>query len=159
MLLALTFLAFAAYLHLRGKFGEAPSLEEEAAYARLDYYKDGRFQSPQEVIFDFDKVSGGGRSVLRFFTKSRNAPDKPLPKILLDKSSFSDPPSDYVLYWLGHSAAILELDGKRLLFDPVFSNAAPLPFMVPRYSEAPIKREDLPAVDYIVITHNHYDHL
>jgi L-ascorbate metabolism protein UlaG (beta-lactamase superfamily) len=158
-LLLLTLLAFVAYQYLRGEFGKTPSLEEKTVYAQLGYYKDGHFQSPQEVIFDFDKVSGGGRSVLRFFSKSRNAPDRPLPKIILDKSSFSDPPSDYVLYWLGHSAAILELDGKRLLFDPVFDNAAPLPFMVPRYDEAPIKREDLPVVDYIVITHNHYDHL
>jgi L-ascorbate metabolism protein UlaG (beta-lactamase superfamily) len=78
---------------------------------------------------------------------------------MLDKSSFTDPPSDYALYWLGHSSAILELGGKRILFDPVFGNAAPIPFMVSRYDEAPIKREELPAVDYIVITHNHYDHL
>jgi L-ascorbate metabolism protein UlaG (beta-lactamase superfamily) len=159
VLFLLALFAFGAYLYLRGEFGGTPSLEEETAYARLDYYKDGHFQSPREVVFDFGKVSGGRQSALRFFLKSPNAPDKPLPKILLDKSSFSDPPSDYVLYWLGHSAAILELDGKRLLFDPVFGNGAPLPFMVPRYDEAPIKREDLPAVDYIVITHNHYDHL
>jgi L-ascorbate metabolism protein UlaG (beta-lactamase superfamily) len=97
--------------------------------------------------------------VLRFFTKSPNAPDKPLPKVTLNKSSFPVQPSDYALYWLGHSSAILELDGKRLLFDPVFGNAAPLPFMVRRYDSAPIKREDLPDMDYIVITHNHYDHL
>jgi L-ascorbate metabolism protein UlaG (beta-lactamase superfamily) len=79
--------------------------------------------------------------------------------VALDKSSFSAQPSDYAVYWLGHSSAILELGGKRLLYDPVFGNAGPLPFMVQRYGEAPIKREDLPEVDYIVITHNHYDHL
>jgi len=151
---------FAVYLHLNGEFGALPSAEEETTYAQLDYYKDGHFRSPLEIIFDFDKVSGDGRrSVLRFFSKSPNAPDNSLPKIALDKSSFSDPPSDYALYWLGHSSAILELDGKRLLFDPVFGNAAPLPFLVRRYDETPIKREDLPVVDYIVITHNHYDHL
>jgi L-ascorbate metabolism protein UlaG (beta-lactamase superfamily) len=152
--------AFAVYFHIRGEIGAAPSAEEEAAYARLDYYKDGYFQSPREVAFFFDKVSGSGpRSGWRFFSKSQNAPDKPLPKIMLDRSSFPDPPSDYALYWLGHSSAILELDGKRLLFDPVFGNAAPVPFVAPRYDEAPIKRDDLPNVDYIVITHNHYDHL
>ena len=152
-------LALGAYLYLRGEFGAAPSAEEEAAYAQLDYYKNGYFQSPREVVFDFSKVSGGRTSPLRFFSRSRNAPDQPLPKVMLSGSSFPSRPSDYALYWLGHSAAILELDGKRLLFDPVFGNAAPLPFMVPRYDEAPIKREDLPPLDYIVITHNHYDHL
>ncbi|GHV37858.1 hydrolase [Synergistales bacterium] len=159
MLLLLSLLALLAYFYLRGEFGEAPSAEEEAAYARLDYYRNGSFQSPEEVVFYFDKVSGGNTSVLRFFTKSQNAPDKPLPKVMLDKSSFPSKPSDYALYWLGHSAAILELNGKRLLIDPVLGNAAPLPFMVRRYDEAPIKREELPDIDYIVITHNHYDHL
>jgi hypothetical protein len=159
MLLLAALFAFGAYFYLREKFGEAPSAEEEAVYARLDCYENGRFQSPQEIVFDFGKVSGGRSSVLRFFTKSPNAPDNPLPKVTLNKSSFSAQPSDYALYWLGHSSAILELDGKRLLFDPVFSNAAPLPFMVRRYDNAPVKREDLPDMDYIVITHNHYEHL
>ena len=122
----------AVYFYLRGEFGAAPSAEEEAAYARLDYYKDGRFRSPREIIFDFSKVSGGGRIVWRFFSRSQNAPDKPLPKFMLDKYSFTDPPSDYALYWLGHSSVILELDGKRLLLDPVFDNAAPFPFVVRR---------------------------
>ncbi|MDR1874201.1 MAG: MBL fold metallo-hydrolase, partial [Synergistaceae bacterium] len=159
MLFLLAILALSVYFYLRGEFGKAPSAEEEAAYAKLGYYKNGAFQSPEAIVFDFDRVSGGRTSVLRFFTKSRNAPDGPLPKVMLNKSSFPTRPSDYALYWLGHSAAILELDGKRLLFDPVLGNAAPLPFMARRYDEAPIKREDLPDVDYIVITHNHYDHL
>jgi L-ascorbate metabolism protein UlaG (beta-lactamase superfamily) len=159
MLFLLALFALSAYFYLRREFGETPSAEEEAAYAKLGYYSNGHFQSPQEIVFDIDKVSGGVTSVLRFFTKSQNAPDRPLPKIMLNKSSFPAQPSDYALYWLGHSAAILELDGKRLLFDPVLGNAAPLPFMVRRYDEVPIKREELPTVDYIVITHNHYDHL
>jgi L-ascorbate metabolism protein UlaG (beta-lactamase superfamily) len=159
ILIVLSIFAAMFYFYVKSEIGALPSVEEEAAYARLDYYKDGHFQSPKEIVFDFNKVSGSRRSVFRFFSKSQNAPDKPLPKIMLDKSSFSDPPSDYALYWLGHSSAILELDGKRLLFDPVFDNAAPFPFMVQRYDKSPIKREDLPAVDYIIITHNHYDHL
>jgi L-ascorbate metabolism protein UlaG (beta-lactamase superfamily) len=152
-------LALGIYLGLEKEFGKMPSAEEEAAYEKLAYYKGGYFQSSKKILFDFNKVSGGRTSVFRFFEKSPNAPSEPHPKIMLDKTSFSAHPSDYALYWLGHSAAILELDGKRLLFDPVLGNAAPLPFMVPRYDEAPIKRENLPPMDYIVITHNHYDHL
>ena len=149
----------ATYLCLRGQIGDAPSASEQASYAKLDYYRDGRFQSPKEVVFDFSKAASGQASPARLFLKSRNAPEEPLPKVALDRSSFPDPPADYAVYWLGHSSTILELDGKRLLIDPVFGNAAPLPFMVLRYGEAPIAREELPPVDYIVITHNHYDHL
>ena len=140
-------LALGIYLGLEGEFGKMPSAGEKAAYEKLAYYKDGYFKSPKEILFDFNKVSGGRGSIFRFFKKSPNAPDEPLPKIMLDKTSFPAQPSDYALYWLGHSAAVLELGGKRLLFDPVLDNAAPLPFMVPRYDEAPIKREDLPPVE------------
>jgi L-ascorbate metabolism protein UlaG (beta-lactamase superfamily) len=157
ILLLTVLVAFMVYFYIMGEFEEAPSAEEEAVYARLDYYRDGRFRSPREIVFDFDKV--GRSSVWRFFTRSPNAPDKPLPKVALDGSSFPAQPADYALYWLGHSAAVLELGGKRLLFDPVLDNAAPLPFIVRRYDEAPIRRKDLPDADYIVITHNHYDHL
>lgn len=159
LFLGIVLLAATVYLHLRSDFGELPSAEEEAAYKKLSYYRDGRFISPQEVVIYRDRMPGGRTGVLRFFMRSPNAPDKPLPKIPLDRGDFSDRPSDYALYWLGHSSAILELDGKRLLFDPVFGNAAPLPFLVPRYDAAPLGREDLPPLDYIVITHNHYDHL
>ena len=159
MLFLTAFLALGAYFLLKEEFGEAPSAEEEASYARLDYYRDGRFRSPREIVFDFGKVSGGRSSVWRFFMRSPNAPDKPLPKVMLDRASFSVRPAGYALYWLGHSSAVLELGGKRLLFDPVLGNAAPLPFMVRRYDEAPIRREELPDADYIVITHTHYDHL
>ncbi|MCL1875327.1 MAG: MBL fold metallo-hydrolase [Synergistaceae bacterium] len=158
-LFILSVFALMVYFYLTGEFGAVPTSVEEAIYAQFDYYKDGVFRSPKEVVFYFDKVSGSRLSALRFFSKSPNAPDKPIPQIMLDKTSFSSPPSDYALYWLGHSSAILELDGKRLLFDPVFGNAAPLPFMVRRYDDSPIKRENLPTIDYIVITHNHYDHL
>ena len=152
-------LAAAAYVYLLREFGESPSAQEEAAYAALGYYKNGQFQSPRKVVFYRDRMPGGILSALRFFSRSPNAPDKALPKVGLDRTSFPNPPSDYALYWLGHASAILELDGKRLLFDPVFCNAAPLPFMVPRYDAPPLSREDLPPLDYIVITHNHYDHL
>ena len=43
------------------------------------------------------------------------------------KKSFSEKPADFAFYWLGHSSIIFELSGKRLIIDPVFDNAAPIP--------------------------------
>ena len=159
ILLLCALILSAAYLCLRGQIGDAPPASEWAAYEKLDYYRDGRFQSPKEVVFDFSKAASGQASPARLFLRSRNAPAELLPKVALDRSSFPERPANFALYWLGHASAILELSGKRLLFDPVFGNAAPLPFMVLRYDKPPIAREELPPVDYIVITHNHYDHL
>lgn len=70
------------------------------------------------------------------------------------------PPDEDVLVWFGHSSYFMQLDGKRILVDPVFSgNASPVPRTVrafrgtDRYTVA-----DLPPIDYLFISHDHYDH-
>ncbi|KAI0051424.1 N-acyl-phosphatidylethanolamine-hydrolyzing phospholipase D [Auriscalpium vulgare] len=69
--------------------------------------------------------------------------------------------------WLGHAGYLLELPtpegaarGPRIIFDPVFSNrCAPSQWIGPaRYTDAPCKVEEIPAVDVIILSHNHYDH-
>jgi L-ascorbate metabolism protein UlaG (beta-lactamase superfamily) len=63
--------------------------------------------------------------------------------------------------WLGHSTVLLEIDGKRVLTDPVWGErVSPVPFAGPkRFHPAPVKIEQLPALDAVVISHDHYDHL
>lgn len=150
----------AAGIYVRREMGAVPSKEETASYEKLSYFKNGTFQSPQPLVYDFKNVrNGNGGGFARFLVRSRFAPQKPLPKIMPDKNSFAGQPSDFAVYWLGHSAALMELNGRRIIFDPVLGNAAPIPFAVPRYGNAPVSRKDLPDADYIVISHNHYDHL
>lgn len=159
LLLLIVVLAIIASLYIWNEFGKSPSKEELASYEKLSYFKNGEFQSPQKLVYDFNNVRNGSVGFGRFLTKSIFAPEGNLPTISLDKNSFSAQADDFAIYWLGHSAAIMELDGKRIIFDPVLGNAAPIPVAVPRYGKAPIERADLPEVDYIIITHNHYDHL
>lgn len=63
--------------------------------------------------------------------------------------------------WLGHSTVLLEIDGRRVLTDPVWGNrASPFPFMGPkRFQPVPVAIDALPQLDAIVISHDHYDHL
>ncbi|MBV7530009.1 MBL fold metallo-hydrolase [Chitinophaga sp. sic0106] len=65
------------------------------------------------------------------------------------------------LTWLGHSSYILELDGKRLIIDPVFaSRASPFSFMGPkRFFASPVLPAELPPIDVVLLSHDHYDHL
>ncbi|UQY42614.1 MBL fold metallo-hydrolase [Erwinia sp. PK3-005] len=65
------------------------------------------------------------------------------------------------VWWLGHAAIMLRLDGRYGLIDPVLSQrASPLRFYGPqRKTPAPLSIKDLPALDWVLISHNHYDHL
>lgn len=131
-------------------------LPDGSRFTHLPYYQDGRFQSPEELVFYPEKTTGEGG----WLAHKPYAPKSPLPMVKLDKTHFGAPEA-FAYYWLGHSAAIMELGGQRILIDPVFDNAAPipLPFIVPRFQPAPIKRGELPPIDVVLITHDHYDHL
>jgi N-acyl-phosphatidylethanolamine-hydrolysing phospholipase D len=63
--------------------------------------------------------------------------------------------------WIGHSSGLLQIEGVNVLFDPVFSRfASPVPFAGPRRHQPPgLRLEQLPPIDAVVLSHNHYDHL
>ena len=65
------------------------------------------------------------------------------------------------IWWLGHASTLVRLNGQNILTDPVFSNrVSPFKFAGPkRLMPLPMTFEELPRIDTIVITHNHYDHL
>jgi L-ascorbate metabolism protein UlaG (beta-lactamase superfamily) len=141
------------------EFGHSPVSEVLEQYKNLPYFVNGRFRGAEDLPFYPERVRGGGAGWARFILPNPHSPVSPLPKVGLDRSSFAVVPSDFAAYWLGHSALIIEMDGKRLLLDPVFGNAAPVPGIVRRYDAPPLQREDLPPLDYVLITHDHYDHL
>jgi len=148
--------------YVNNQIGNIDLLEDrKARFSGLAYYSSetDQFISPEKLTYFPDQTTGGDPGFARFFKTSPYAPEHPLPKRTLSKSDFSQTPSDFAAYWFGHCTFIIELDGKRILFDPVFENAGPFPGIVRRYDESPIKREELPEIDIVIITHDHYDHL
>ncbi|WP_127533810.1 MBL fold metallo-hydrolase [Paenibacillus kobensis] len=91
----------------------------------------------------------------------RKKPDQPLPMADFDVQKIRTGGQPAVT-WFGHSAALLELDGKALLLDPMFGSA-PSPFPAiggKRYSGTlPFQIEKLPEIDAVILSHDHYDHL
>lgn len=85
-----------------------------------------------------------------------------VPKVRIPsiKSDLKAPQKDSFV-WLGHSSYMLWLDGKSILIDPILQdNAAPVPLIIKAFDGADIYTpEDLPNIDFLIITHNHYDHL
>ena len=73
---------------------------------------------------------------------------------------FLEPTDSVRFVWLGHSSIMMNVQNRILLFDPIFSNAAaPINFMVERFQPPVIHLEELPEIDWILISHDHYDHL
>jgi L-ascorbate metabolism protein UlaG (beta-lactamase superfamily) len=103
--------------------------------------------------------------VMKEYTKSdplRRKPPHPVPVRLLNRLDFGSQPSRALqITWLGHASVLIETGGLRLLADPVFAErVSPFAFMGPkRHHPVPLKMDELPPVDAVLISHNHYDHL
>lgn len=95
------------------------------------------------------------------FGGQQRTPPSAIPVTRMPAASFSNPVSQGLrLTWLGHASVLMEIDNMRLLIDPVFSKrASPLPIGPKRFHPAPLALDDLPHIDAVLISHDHYDHL
>ena len=105
---------------------------------------------------------GGGGTLLEFVfgDRSLRRPTGPVPTVPRTAADFEAPQALRVT-WLGHGTSLVEVEGRRLLIDPVFSrNASPgRAFGVARFFEAPLPLDEVPGLDAVLLTHDHYDHL
>lgn len=142
-------------------FGAAPSGERLARILRSPNYRDGAFRNPPAPSI---AVTGSPWSSLRRWIAGpeQRVPPGPIPVVSLTRANFAEPPASGLrATWLGHSTVIVEIDGARILFDPVWARrASPSTLIGPkRFFEPPLPLEDLPPLDAIVASHDHYDHL
>ena len=144
--------------YIMTRFGALPAATEYAAWEKYETFREDRFHNLEANDFVAKKaVRKSG--FLKFLFKSKNAPSFQIPQ-KQDRHDSSTPLKDaFSVYWLGHSSLIFELGDTRFMTDPVFGNAAPVPGIVTRYCEPPIRRSELPPLDFIIVSHDHYDHL
>ena len=94
--------------------------------------------------------------------KQERVPRRQLGPFVTDPAAFArSVPDGLRITWLGHSSLLVEIDGTTLLIDPVFSRRASFSqqFGPARFFPAPLSMEQLPPLDAVLITHDHYDHL
>lgn len=123
-------------------------------------YKDGAFDNIEHTPALAEGTSYSKMLSEFFFAKKvRNIPKDLIP---VEKNDLHNLPIDSNLFvWFGHSSYYIQLDGKKILVDPVFSKyATPVRISVRAFeSEYNYQVEDIPEIDILFITHDHWDHL
>lgn len=141
--------------------GKAPSGERLARLRASPSFRDGRFASPVPVrgtsLSDLAQMARDYRG------DQQRVPAAAPPFERRRRTDYDAPPASGLrLTWLGHSSALVELDGARILVDPVLADdpLSPLSFVGPRrFFPSPLALAEVPPLDAVVISHDHYDHL
>lgn len=143
------------------------SFGKRATGARLDrivhspQYRDGKFHN---LVATTSVPQGTLMGTLWKFAvgAEQRTPPRPIPLERRAARDFAKPPASGLrVTWIGHASSLLELDGARILFDPVWAErVSPSSILGPkRHHPTPIALEEVPPVDAVVVSHNHYDHL
>lgn len=154
-------LSLSTYLYLqKAAFGSLSSGKRLEKITESPNYKDGEFQDLSVTPTLAEGYTFWGEIGKQFFEKTEGIrPSIRIPSVQTDLKRI--PIDSNVLVWFGHSSCYMQLNGKRILIDPVFSgSASPIPGTVQPFPGADTyKAEDMPEIDYLLISHDHYDHL
>lgn len=158
VLLALTICA--AIFLSRPQFGKYPEGQRKTRIKQSPNYKNGEFQNlmPTQMM-NPDKGYLGVMYGFLFEKSDKAVPKNEIPSMKTDLLNLGD--DENILVWFGHSSLFIRFNGVNFLIDPVFSNsAAPLPFLNKAFKGANVYSvSDMPKIDYLIITHDHWDHL
>ncbi len=142
------------------KFGQLPEGDSLSTIERSSNYRNGQFQNLVET-----PMFAGDKSFLEVLLQNLRsdsdglAPTGSIPSVKTDLKGYESE-KDLVV-WFGHSSFFLQLNGQRILIDPVFSDyAAPLPRLNAACAGTNgYTASDFPDIDALLITHDHWDHL
>ncbi len=158
---AFVLFSIAAFVILQqSKFGKMPSGHRLERIEKSPNYKDGSFQNQSITPVMTEGVSYFAIGKEFFFGKrERVTPVDVIPSVKTDLIHLDK--NNDVLVWFGHSSYFMQIDGKRILVDPVLSgNASPFSFSVKAFKGAdPYSTADIPEINYLFISHDHWDHL
>ena len=163
LLIIVVILAISIYLFMKTPaFGALPSGKSLEKVKNSKNYIDGEFRNKEKTELLTNTKKTPIKRLLEFaFEKD---PEGTVPKIALPSVKTDlktlDPNEDLIV-WFGHSSLFIQIAGKKILVDPVFSKyASPVPFSNKAFEGTNIYTvDDLPEIDVLLITHDHYDHL
>lgn len=140
-------------------FGAKPSEKQKLSYQKYSNYQDGKFVNlmPNNTVLETPNFVDDSLE-----PKASRQPDFDIPYVKINPKDLEQKTKHARFTWFGHSTFLLEMDGKNIMIDPMLS-AVPSPVQGigrKRYSKGlPLTIAELPALDAVLITHDHYDHL
>ena len=157
-ILALLVVAVVAVLQ-HPAFGRRMSAECKARIEASPNYRDGMFQNQQPTPqFTGDHNTLKAMRTMLMRRDSNRVPLDPLPAVKTDLKSLPTDRDWFV--WFGHSSYLFQLEGKRYLVDPLLKMEFPASLMLKPFAGTDIYTpDDMPEIDYLIITHEHWDHL
>ena len=161
IIILITILAVSTYFFMQGKqFGQQPSGQRLERIKKSPHYRDAKFQNLNPTLQLAEDASMPKVFLQFLFSKVKDG--TPKKKFNFTKTNLKNlNPNENIYVWMGHSSYFLQIDRKKILVDPVFSgNASPVSFTTKAFDGADIyTTEDIPELDYLIITHDHWDHL
>lgn len=164
MLLVVSFLVILGIIGIvflnRPMFGKLPTGERLSRIQQSPNYKGDHFEN-----LEYTPNLTEGESYWKvmgefFFNKSKRS--QPFDSLKAQKVDLLHlDPTQNVLVWFGHSSYFMQVNGKKMLVDPVFSgSASPVRFTTPSYRGTDVYQiADLPPIDYLFLSHDHWDHI
>lgn len=141
------------------RFGRLPSGNRKERMEKAPNFRDGEFWNVEDTDIN-PKNLNMFKMLAKFANRPSNVqPSEELPNIKTDLHTISSEKSSMV--WFGHSSYFLKMNETNILVDPVFSgNASPFTFFGKAFEGADhYDVDDMPAIDLLILTHDHYDHL
>ena len=147
------------YLYNPDAFGTIPRGKYKKRLRQSPNNINGRFRNIQDTPLTGDN-SSYIKILIRLLLKNRHLrPEEPLPDIKTNIKLL--PKEKNCFIWFGHSSYYIQLNGKKILVDPIFSShAGPVSFIARAFKyKYQYKCKDINQIDYLLITHDHWDHL
>lgn len=155
------FIMIGGYIFMQQpQFGKNPTGERLEKVKNSPNYKNGKFQYAVETSDLGENTSLYQMLREFFFNKSKRIrPSYEIPVVKTDLKNLKV--DENIIIWLGHSSFFMQIDRKKILIDPVLSDyASPVSFFNKSYKGSFIyTADDIPDIDYLFISHDHYDHL
>lgn len=153
----------AVFLNTSPEFGGMHLEDRVQRYRESGLYENGKFQNQIPTLMEMpvSKIF----SILSDFLKGnpQKRPKTELEVVKINPLAIGNRGDNTTrITWLGHSTFLIEIKNKVILLDPMFGQVpAPLPWLGTKrfYTEMPISIEELPEIDLVVFSHDHFDHL